>query len=197
MSNCSFRLGIFSSTIRSRAKEKSLRKVAGHVARVDRLDHHVEAVGREKFRRPCHRFVERLHRLGIAAAGDARHQVHALDAGRLCIGQRGAQALLQIVEALGQRRKALFAGFPVARRQVEQRLRQAVAVQPLADRFRRMIVGKQEFHRGETRLRGRLEAVEERHLVEHHGEIGGKTGHPTVLLFVSISISARPADACR
>ena len=103
--------------------------------------------------------------------------MHALDAGRLRIGQRGVQALLQIVEALGQRGKSLFAGIPVAGRQIEQRLGQAVALQPLADLFGRMIVGKQEFDRGEPRFRRRLKTVEERHFGEHHGEIGGKTGH--------------------
>ena len=100
-----------------------------------------------------------------------------LDAGRLRVRQRRLQASLQIVEALRQRGKAFFAGVPIARRQIEQRLRQAVAFQPLADGLRRMIVGKQEFDGREARFRRRVEAVEERHFGEHHGEIGGKAGH--------------------
>src|SRR4030095_92396 len=40
-----------------------------------------------------------------------------------------------------------------------------------------MIVRKQEFHRGESCLGGRLEAVEKRHVGEHHRKIGGETGH--------------------
>jgi len=36
----------------------------------------------------------------------------------------------------------------------------------LADFFRRVIVGKQEFDRGKSRLRRRFEAVEERDFVE-------------------------------
>ena len=50
-------------------------------------------------------------------------------------------------------------------------------MQPLADLFSRVIVGKQEFHRGKARLRRRVKTVEERNLGEHHGEIGGETGH--------------------
>src|ERR1700676_1889181 len=40
-----------------------------------------------------------------------------------------------------------------------------------------MIIGKQKFHRGESRLRCCVKTVEERHLVEHHREIGGETRH--------------------
>ena len=200
MSNCSFRFGIFSSLIRSRAKHKIVEEVAGHVARVDRLDHDVEAMRREELGGVGHRFAERRDRPGIAAVGDARHQMHALDAGRFGIGQRGVQALLQIVETIRQRGKSLFAGVPIARRQVEQRLRQAVALEPLADRVRRMLIGKQEFDRGESRFGRRIEAVEERHFGEHHGEIGGETGHrlsSCLALFGHDVISVRPADACR
>ena len=95
----------------------------------------------------------------------------------LRVRQRRLQAALQFGEARRQRGKALLAGGPVARRQVEQRLRQAVALEPLADRLGRMLIGKEEFDRGEAGFRRGLEAVEERHLVEHHREVGGKTGH--------------------
>src|SRR5947199_4064095 len=40
-----------------------------------------------------------------------------------------------------------------------------------------MVVGKQEFDRREAGFCRRLEPVEERHVGEHHGEIGGKSGH--------------------
>ncbi len=100
-------------------EDKIVEEVSGHVARVDRLDHDIEAVGREKFRGPCHRFVECLDRLAVAPVGDAGHQMQPLDAGRLGIGQCGVQALLEILKTLGQRGKAFFAGVPIARRQVE------------------------------------------------------------------------------
>ncbi len=103
--------------------------------------------------------------------------MHLLDAGRLGVRQRGMQALLQIIEAFGQRREAFLAGVPIARRQVEQRLRQAIALEPLADGIGRMLIGKQEFDRGKSCVRRRIEAIEERHLGKHHREIGGETGH--------------------
>jgi len=54
---------IFISTIRSRAKAEIVEEIAGHVARVDRFDHKVEAMGPQKFGRP-------LHRLANAATAD-------------------------------------------------------------------------------------------------------------------------------
>src|ERR1700692_2493413 len=40
-----------------------------------------------------------------------------------------------------------------------------------------MVIRKQEFHRRESRLRRCIETIEERHFGEHHGQIGGETGH--------------------
>ncbi|MNL67499.1 hypothetical protein D3C87_1920920 [compost metagenome] len=40
-----------------------------------------------------------------------------------------------------------------------------------------MVVGKQEFDGRKSRRRCRLEAIEKRYFVEHHREIGSKTGH--------------------
>jgi hypothetical protein len=68
-------------------------------------------------------------------------------------------------------------------------------MQPFSDLFGRMVIGEQEFHRGESRLRRRIEAVEERDFGEHHREIGGETGHR--LSFCLISISVRPAAVYR
>src|SRR3954468_15999441 len=53
-----------------------------------------------------------------------------------------------------------------------------------------MIVGKQELHRGETRFCRGVETIEERNFVEHHAEIGGKTGH-RFLSFLLVSVIAR------
>src|SRR5271156_4147410 len=104
--------------------------------------------------------------------------MQALDASRLRLRQRRAQTCLQIGKTLGQRRKTLFACVPITRRQIEERLRQAITMQPLADLLGRVCVGKQELDRREASLGRRLETIEERHLVEHQSEIGGKTGHP-------------------
>src|SRR4051812_14851981 len=105
-----------------------------------------------------------------------------LDAGRLCVRQRGVEASLEVVEPRRQRGKTLLAGVPVTRRQVEQRLRQAVAFEPLAYLFGRMVIGKQKFDGGKSRFRSSFEAVEERDVVEHHREVGGKARHVSVLL---------------
>src|SRR3984957_3565360 len=68
-------------------------------------------------------------------------------------------------------------------------------MQPLANLFDRVCIGKQELDRGEAGLRRRFETIEERHLVEHQGEIGGKTGHPMSSCYWLVT-SARRADAC-
>src|SRR5215813_4794623 len=47
-----------------------------------------------------------------------------------------------------------------------------------------MLIGKQEFDRGESGFGRGLKAVEERHLGEHHREIGGETGHGCPLVFL-------------
>ena len=175
---------------------KVVEKIMGRVARIERLEHNVDAVGRDKFRCPRHRFAKCSDRLRILAIGQPRHQMQALDAGRLRVRQRRAQALLQIGKTLGQRRKTLFARVPITRRQIKERLRQAVAMQPLADLFGRVSIGKQKLDRGKASLRRRLETIEERHLVKHEREIGGKTGHPMSSCYW-ISTAARRADACR
>ena len=69
------------------------------------------------------------------------------------------QAFLQVGKTIRQRRKTLLAGIPIAGRQVEQRLRQAVAMQAGADLFRRMFIGKQEFDGRKAGPGGGVEAV--------------------------------------
>ena len=64
----------------------------------------------------------------------------------------------------------------MAGRQVEQSLGQAIALEPLGDRFWRMIVRKQKLDRRETCFRGRVEAVEKRVLGEHHRQVCGELG---------------------
>src|SRR3954453_11002261 len=162
-----------------------IEEVAGHIARIDRLEHDVDAVRREELGGPRDRFVERLDRDALATVGDARHQMQPLDAGRLGVGKRGLQARLELGESRRECRKALLAGIPIARRQVEQRLSQAVALEPLADRLGRMLIGKEKLDGSEAGCRSGVEAVEERHLGEHHREIGGKAGHGNPLVYLS------------
>src|SRR5882672_3556147 len=107
-----------------------------------------------------------------------------LDACRLRVRQRGMQALLQIGKAIGQRGKTLLTRAPIARRQIEQRLGQAIGLQPLADLIGGMVVRKQKLHGSESGLRRGFKTVEERDFGEHHGEIGGETGHRLSSFFV-------------
>ena len=78
----------------------------------------------------------------------------------------------------GQAGEAALALGPVAGRHVEQRLGQARSP---SSRWRSsaagMLVGEQELDAVEARLRGGVEPVEERHFVEHHRQVGGKTRH--------------------
>src|ERR1700682_3314178 len=179
-----FQLGDLKFDDQVAREAKIVEEVAGHVARIDRLDHDVEAMGLKKLGGPYHRLVKRRHGLRIAALGNAGHQMQAFDAGRLRIGQRRLNTLLQVGKTIRQRRKTLFAGVPIAWRQVEQRLGQAVAAQPLANGLRGMFIGKQEFNGRESRPGRFGKAVEEWHFVEHHAEIGGETGHRLSSFFV-------------
>src|SRR6185369_11188646 len=111
--------------------------------------------------------------------------VQALDTGGLGVRQRGLEARLEIGEARRERGEPLLARIPVAGRQIEQGLGQAVALEPLADRLGRMLIGKEKLDGGEAGCGSGVEAVEERHLGEHHREIGGKTGHGNPLVYLS------------
>ena len=61
---------------------------------------------------------------------------------------------------------------PVAGRQVEQHLRQAVLLQPRRDHLRRMVIGPDIFDALEAGAGGRVEAVEEIVLAKEHRQIG-------------------------
>src|SRR5262244_333527 len=119
---------------------------------------------RAKLRCPYYGFAKRRDRVGIAAIGDSRHQMQALDGGRLHIWQRRLETLLEIGKTIRQRCVSPFAVRPVAGRQIEQRLCQFVLAQPLADLTCGIIVGKQKLDGRETRSRCSLEAIEERYL---------------------------------
>src|SRR5258707_2875181 len=57
---------------------KIVEEVSGHAARVDRLDHDVEAVGLKELGGPYHRLVKRRYSLRIAALCDARPQMQSV-----------------------------------------------------------------------------------------------------------------------
>ena len=157
-------------------------EVAWHVARVDWLQKEVDAALGQNRRRVFDGAAIARFRLRIAARGVAGHHVNPLDAGRRDIVERAGDAGLELLEPVGQRRQPALAFLPATGRQVEQSLRQPIALQPLGDRLGRMIVGKKKLDRREARFRRRVEAVEEGVLGEHHREVGGEFGHEQTIL---------------
>ena len=154
-------------------------EVAGHVAVVDRLDRQPHSAGQRLLSGPG-------QVRGIQAGGgdqrhagrhDAGHAMHQLAIQRRGIVQCLLHALTEFRLPAGQACQAPLAIGPVARRHVEQRLGQAVRLQPGGDLGGGKIVGKQELDSLETRLARGFEPVEERQFVEHHRQIGSETRH--------------------
>ncbi len=140
-------------------------KVAGHVARVDRLDHQFDAVRGGLRRRPGQVGDE-----GVVQARrfnpSRRHAGHHMHA-RATQRARQRQRLLQQREpevgfAPRQAGQAALASLQIARWRVDQHLLQPVRRQPRRNLARREVIGEGELHRTKAVGRGRGEAVEER-----------------------------------
>src|ERR1700722_395205 len=102
--------------------------------------------------------------------------MHAANFGRRNIVEGAGEAGFEFVEPRGQGGQSALAFIPPAGRQVEQSLGQTIALEPLCDRFRGMVVGKQKLDRGEARFRGCVESIEKCLLGEHHRQVGGELG---------------------
>ena len=103
--------------------------------------------------------------------------MQALAAGGPGVVQGGLERLREFGLAPRVAGQPAFAGGPVARWQVEQRLRQAVGLQALRNRLGRVLVRKEELDRFKT-IGGRgREAVQKGPLGVHHGQVGCKSGH--------------------
>src|ERR1700722_17708912 len=103
--------------------------------------------------------------------------MHALTFQRRGVIQRAFHSLAELQLAAGQRGQATFVFRPIAGRHVEQHLGQTFADDAAAQFGSREIVGEQEFHSLESGLARGGKPFQERHLVEHHGKIGGQAGH--------------------
>ena len=115
---------------------------------------------------------------GVGVRGAvARHEVHTRAAQGLCVKHGPLQSGIEFLFPAGQAGQAAFPGLPVAGRQVEQGLREAVALQSAGQILGCEFIGKKILHPVEALIRRRAEAVEEGQFREHHGQIGGKTGH--------------------
>jgi len=146
----------------------------GDVARVDRLDQQFypcisQPFGRE-FQVPDENVLQLLP---IGPRGrDAGQAVHLPAAQRPGIVDRRIDATAEFLDTVGQDGDAALAARPVARRQVEQHLREPVLLQPRRHRLGRMVVGTEIFHAPEAGAGGGIETVEEVVLGEEHGKIG-------------------------
>ena len=113
----------------------------------------------------------------LAGRDQPRHHVQAAIAQPRGVFQRLVQPAPELVLPTGQRGDAALAGLPVAGRRVEQRLREAMRVQPRANLGGGMLVGKQELHRLEAIARGRGEAFQEGMFGVHHAEVCSQARH--------------------
>ena len=80
-------------------------------------------------------------------------------------------ALPELALAARDAGHAPLAGRPISGRTIEEDLPQPRAVQPLADRFGRDLIGREQLHALEPGLRGGLEPVEERQVGEQEVQV--------------------------
>lgn len=118
-----------------------------------------------------------IHALG-ADAGQAVDLGVAQDLG---IGDGQIDPGAEFRDPVGQAGDATLALGPVAGRQVEQHLGQAVGVELGLDLGRAELIGKQVLDPAEAGIGGSLETGEEVLFGEQHGQVGGKTRHGGLL----------------
>src|SRR5215472_17604239 len=101
---------------------------------------------------------------------------------RLGIAERRFEAGAEFGLAPGQCRGAALAFRPIARRHVEQRLREPVSGEQSAGGLRWMVVGPEIFDRLEAALRCGGKAIEKPDLLKDKAQIGCEFRHGTLLL---------------
>lgn len=152
---------------------------ARNVEAVDRLDQQADAVLAEFRRRELQigdeRGAQHAVRHAIGCYADETVDLFAVERRRIVDSR--CYPLAEFVDPVRQDGDAALAARPVAGRQVVKYLRQAVALEGGAERHLLELIGKEIFHAFETGLRGKSKAVEERRLVEQHGQVCRKSRH--------------------
>src|SRR5882672_7137843 len=151
----------------------------GNVVSVDRLGQQAQSRALEGGGREFQVGNEgRAHPLGIYSRGrNPGEAIQLFDAQRPRISDRLADTLLEFSHAIRMAGDAAFAGGPLAGRQVVQDQFEAMRAQTRGELVGRVLVRKQKLDGTKPGLRGRLEAIQERPLVEQHGQIGSELGH--------------------
>ena len=116
--------------------------------------------------------------LAVGACGQhAGHDVHARAGERLRVAKRGHHARREFVLAARQRRQTAIALGQIARRRIDQNLRQPVSVEARGDLLRDKVIAESELDRDEAIVRGSGEPVEEWDLVVEEGKVRGEARH--------------------
>ena len=107
----------------------------------------------------------------------SRHHVQPLVSEHGGVFQCAPNARLEFLFASRQRGKTALAFFPIARRRIEENLRESVSVKPGADFTSIEFIREQELDRAKTVPGCGLESIKERVLPIHHGQVGGEAWH--------------------
>ena len=142
-------------------------EVAGHVARVDRLDHDRHVLHGGLLAGEAHVALVRAQPprpLGVVGAlrQHPGHHVDSRTAQRLREAQRRDHAGRELVLASRQRRQAPVAGFPAAGRRVDQHDVELVLRDARRDLPHLEVVAERELDRTKARLRRLAEGLESR-----------------------------------
>lgn len=157
---------------------RAAEKIAGVVARIERLDQQGRALSR-RARAGALQIgdIDRLLRPPLIAQRLPGKDVDVRTAESPRVGQRLIDARIEISLAAELRSKAAVARLEIAHRRVKQHDLDAGGFSARRNFSGRKVVWKLELDRGETGLARRGEAVQERKLPEQGGEIGREFRH--------------------
>ena len=148
-------------------------KEAGNVAGIDGLDQQLDACRLQFLRRKGQVFDKDGFERGMVDAlrGDARQTIDLAAVQRLCVVDGLVDASAELVDPVRQDGNSALTLGPVAGRQVEQNLRQAILLELCRNRFGLVIVRRDILDALKTRVGSGVKAMKEIMLAEEHGKI--------------------------